>query len=153
LRLRVVSPNLRASLVASARHVQELNIEILQRLHAEQPAIGLDVVAFRAAERGRARSLLEVLGESNLEIRHGVETTLLGRERELQRLIADKADRHTQLLNRKHTPEEETASARELDNLATALEQTQSQVREKSPQYAALAQPVTLNLQEIQSKV
>src|SRR5262249_14776857 len=73
--------------------------------------------------------------------------------RDLQRLIADKADRHTQLLNRKHTAEEETASARELDNLATALEQTQSQIREKSPEYAALTQPVTLNLQEIQSGV
>ena len=153
LRLRVVSPNLRASLVASARDVQELNIETLQRLHAETPASGFDAVAFRTAERGRARSLLEVLGESGVEIRRGVDTALLGREHELQRIIADKADRHTQLLNRKHSAEEETASARELDNLATALEQTQSQIRETSPQYAALTQPVTLNLDEIQSKV
>ena len=86
LRLRVVSPNLRASLVASARQVHELNIEILQRLHAEQPASGFDAAAFRAAERGRARSLLEVLGESGVEIRRGVDTALLDRERELQRL-------------------------------------------------------------------
>src|SRR5262245_30805373 len=153
LRLRVVSPNLRASLVASARDVQELNIEILQRLHAEQPASGLDAIAFRNAERGRARSLLEVLGESSVEIRRGVDTALLGRERELERLIADKVDRHTNLLNRKHTAEEETTSTRELDNLTTALEQAQSQIRETSPQYAALTQPVTLNLQEIQSKI
>ena len=153
LRLRVVSPNLRASLVASARDVQELSIETLQRLHAETPASGFDAVAFRTAEKGHARSLLEVLGESGLEIRRGADTALLGRERELQRIIADKADRHTQLLNRKHSAEEETASARELDNLATALEQTQSQIRETSPQYAALTQPVTLNLEEIQSKV
>src|SRR5262245_18330071 len=97
LRLRVVSPNLRASLVASARDVQELNIEILQRLHAETPASGFDAVAFRTAERGRARCLLEVLGESGVEIRRGVDTALLGREQELQRIIADKADRHTQL--------------------------------------------------------
>jgi CHAT domain-containing protein len=153
LRLRVVSPNLRASLVASARHVQELNIEILQRLHAESPASGFDAMAFRAAERGRARSLLEVLGESGMEIRRGADTALLARERELQRLIADKADRHTQLLNGKHSAEQETASARELDNLATALEQAQSRIRETSPQYASLTQPVTLNLQEIQSKI
>src|SRR5262249_16026842 len=67
LRLRVVSPNLRASLVASARDVQELNIEILHRLHAETPATGFDSVAFRTAERGRARSVLEVVGESGVE--------------------------------------------------------------------------------------
>jgi CHAT domain-containing protein len=153
LRLRVVSPNLRASLVASARHVQELSIEILERLHAEQPASGFDAAAFRTAERGRARSLLEVLGESGVGIRRGADIALLNRERELQRVIADKADRHTQLLNRKHTPEEETASAIELDNLATNLEQTQSRIRETSPQYAALTQPVTLDLPEIQSTV
>src|SRR5262249_31720000 len=54
LRLRVVSPNLRASLVASARHIQELNIDVLERLHAETPTSGSDAVAFLAAERGRA---------------------------------------------------------------------------------------------------
>src|SRR5262249_7859446 len=153
LRVRVGSPNLRASLVASAGDVQELNIESLQRLHAEEPASGFDAEAFRTAERGRARSLLEVLGESGSGIRRGADTTLLSRERDLQRLIADKADRHTQLLNRKHTADEETASARELDNLTAALEQAQSQIREKSPEYAALTQPVTLSVQEIQSRV
>jgi CHAT domain-containing protein len=56
-------------------------------------------------------------------------------------------------LNGKHSAEQETASARELDNLATALEQAQSRIRETSPQYASLTQPVTLNLQEIQSKI
>ena len=104
LRLRVVSPNLRASLVASAREVHELNIEILERLHAENPSSGFDAEAFRAAERGRARSLLEVLGESGAGIRLGVDEALLNRERELQRHIANKADRQTQLLSRKHTP-------------------------------------------------
>ena len=153
LRLRVVSPGLRASLVASARQVHELNIEILERLRAEQPASGFDAAAFRTAERGRARSLLEVLGESGVEIRRGVDAALLGRERELQHLIAERAYRQTQLLDRKHSAEEDAAATRELDNLATALEQVQSQIRETSPQYAALTQPAALNLQEIQSKV
>jgi CHAT domain-containing protein/tetratricopeptide (TPR) repeat protein len=153
LRLRVMSPNLRASLVASARQVHELNIETLERLHAEQPASGFDVAAFDAAERGRARSLLDVLGESSMEIRRGVDTARLLRERELQRLIADKADRQTQQLNRKHSPEEEAAAGRELDILTTELEQVQSQIREASPRYAAWTRPAALRLQEIQSKV
>src|SRR5262249_7221943 len=153
LRLRVLSPNLRASLVASARQVHELNIEILERRRAEQPAGGFDAAAFRAAERGRARSLLEALGESGVEIRRGVDGALPGLERELQRLIADRADRQMQLLNRKHSPEEDAAAARELDNLATMLEQVQSQIRETSPQYAALTRPAALDLPEIQSKV
>jgi len=153
LRLRVLSPNLRASLVASARQVHELNIEILQRLHVEQPERGYDAAAFRAAERGRARSLLEMLGESGVEIRRGVDANLLGRERELQRLIADKADRQTQRLNRQHSAEEGAAAARELDTLATVLDQVQSQIHQASPQYTALTRPDALDLQDIQNKV
>src|SRR4051812_26828397 len=129
LRLRVVSPNLRASLVASARQVHELNIQVLERLHAEQPAGGFDAAALRMAERGRARSLLEAVGESGAEIRRGVDAALLYRERELQRAIADKADRQIQLLSRKHSPEEEAASVRELDTLTTAFEEAQSAIR------------------------
>jgi CHAT domain-containing protein/tetratricopeptide (TPR) repeat protein len=153
LRLRVVSPNLRASLVASARQVHELNIEILERLHAEQPAKGFAAAAFQAAERGRARSLLDILGESGAQIRSGVDAALLARERELQHLIADRADRQTQLLNRKHSAEEDAAAARELDGLAASLEQVQSRIRGTSPQYAALTRPPALDLQDIQSKV
>jgi CHAT domain-containing protein/tetratricopeptide (TPR) repeat protein len=153
LRLRVVSPNLRASLVASARQVLELKIEILERLHREQPGGGFDAAALQTVERGRARSLLDLLGESGIEIRRGVDTRLLDRERELHRLIADRAERQVERLNRKHAAEEETAAARELDSLAADLEHVQGRIRETSPQYAALAQPVALNLQEVQSKI
>jgi len=153
LRFRVVSPNLRASLVASTREVHELNIDILQRLHAENPSSGFDAESLRAAERGRARSMLEVLAESGAGIRMGVDEALLGRERDLQRLIANRADLQTRLLNRKHTPEEAKTAARELDRLATDLEQVQNRIREASPQYEALTSPATLKLKEIQSRV
>jgi CHAT domain-containing protein/tetratricopeptide (TPR) repeat protein len=153
LRSRVVSPDLRASLVASTRQVHELNIEILERLHAGDPAGGFDAAAFRAAEAGRARSLLEVLAESGVEIRREVDPKLLRQERELQRLIADRAERQTQILNRKHSAQEAAAAARELDATAATLEQVQSRIRQTSPQYAALTRPTALDLQEIQSKV
>ena len=61
LRLKVMSPNLRATVIASARRIQELNIEILQQLHRREPGQGFDAAALLAAERGRARSLLELL--------------------------------------------------------------------------------------------
>jgi hypothetical protein len=56
-------------------------------------------------------------------------------------------------LNRKHSAGEEAAAARELDTLATDFEHVQSQIRETSPQYAALTRPAALNLREVQSKV
>ena len=65
------------------------------RLHVEHPEEGFGAAALFASERGRARSLLELLHESSAEIRRGVDTALLERERELERIIARKAEQQT----------------------------------------------------------
>ena len=121
------------------------------RLHAEHPEEGFGAAALFASERGRARSLLELLHESSAEIRRGVDTALLERERELERIIARKAEQQTR--SGKQTEAEAIAAVKELDALATELEQVQSRIRETSPQYAALTHPVPLELSEIQTKV
>jgi CHAT domain-containing protein/Tfp pilus assembly protein PilF len=151
VRLAVASPALRASFFASVRDIQELDIDILMRLHADHPEEGFGAAALFASERGRARSLLELLHESSAEIRRGVDTALLERERELERTIALKAEQQTR--SGKQTEDEASAAVKELDALATALERVQSRIRETSPQYAALTHPVPLTLSEIQAKV
>jgi CHAT domain-containing protein/tetratricopeptide (TPR) repeat protein len=153
LRSGVISPQLRASLFASVHQLQELNLQVLMRLHAERPEDGFGAAALLATERGRARSLLELLTESGTEIRNGVDATLLGRERELERLISGKAEQQTRLLNGIHTDAEAVAMEKELNALATELDQVQSRIRETSPQYAALTRPVPLDLKDIRAKV
>src|SRR5262249_50713768 len=88
LRLGVMSPQLRASLFESVRQIQELNVQVLMRLHSERPSEGFGAAALLATEKGRARSLLELLTESGTEIRNGVDAALLDRERELERQIS-----------------------------------------------------------------
>lgn len=151
VRLAVASPALRASFFASVRDTHELDIDILMRLHAEHPEEGFGAAALFASERGRARSLLELLHESSAEIRRGVDTALLERERELERIISRKAEQQT--LSGKQTEAEAIAAVKELDALATELEQVQSRIRDTSPQYAALTHPLPLKLSEIQAKV
>ena len=153
VRLTVASPALRASFLSSVRDLQELNVDLLMRLHATRPDEGYGSAALFATERGRARSLLELLRESGAQIRRGVDTSLLERERELERLIARKAERQTRLLGGKHSTSDSVAASKELDQLGTELEQVQSRIRTTSPQYAALIQPLPLKLQEIQTKV
>lgn len=153
VRLTVASPKLRASFFASARELEEFNIEVLMRLHAAQPGSGFDAAALLASERGRARSLLEMLGEGAAGIRRGVDPVLLSRERELERLISSKAEVRSRLLGSKPVGAEAQAITRELDVFAAQLEQVQSRIRESSPEYAALTQPIPLNLQGIQTKV
>jgi CHAT domain-containing protein/Tfp pilus assembly protein PilF len=153
LRLTVVSPSLRASLVSSARNLRELEIDVLMRLHTRQPDGGFAAAALVANEQGRARSLLELLGESHDEIRRGVDPALLARERELQSQISAKAELQTRLLSRKQTDGETAVLEKELRELAVELEQSQSRIRAASPQYAALMHPAPLDLREIQTKV
>jgi CHAT domain-containing protein/tetratricopeptide (TPR) repeat protein len=153
IRTKVMSPALRSSFVASVRDVQELEIEMLMRLHARQPDGGFGAAALLACERSRARSLLDMLNESGVEIRNGVDAALLARERELSRLISAKAELQSRLLSSKHTDAEAVAAEKELDAFTLEFEQLQGRIRQVSPQYAALTQTVPLDLKEIQAKV
>jgi CHAT domain-containing protein len=97
--------------------------------------------------------LLELLKEGRAEIRHGLDSSLIERERRLRQEIGKKAERHTRLLGGKHSATEAAAMEKEIEALATEYEQVQGQIRQASPRYAALTQPVPLTLKEIQSQV
>jgi hypothetical protein len=131
----------------------ELNIEVLMRLHKQRPGEGFDAAALNASEKGRARSLLELLTEAGAEIRRDVEPALLERESVLRQLILDQAAEQQSAGFRRRKPEEQAAVAREIDNLTTEYEQLQAKIRQSSPRYGALTQPVPLTLKEIQSQV
>jgi CHAT domain-containing protein/Tfp pilus assembly protein PilF len=153
LRINVTSQQLRASFFASFRNYHEFNLDLLMRLHKQQPSKGFDAAALQASEQGRARSLLELLTEASAEIRQGVDPSLVERERMLRQSISDKADHQMRLHSAKHTEEQAAAMAKELAALTTEYEQVQAQIRQTSPRYAALTQPAPLTLKEIQSKV
>jgi CHAT domain-containing protein/Tfp pilus assembly protein PilF len=153
LRVNLKSQQLRAAFLASARKYYELDIDVLMRMHKQQPDQGFAAAAFQVSEKGRARSLLEMLRESRAEIRQGVDPAVIERERDLRRLIADRSERQTRLLSGKNTDAELLAVAQEIDALTTEYEQLQARIRETSPRYTALTQPVPLNLTEIQKQV
>lgn len=153
LRQKVSSPHLRATLFASAQRYREFYIDLLMRLHKQRPGEGFDVAAFQASETGRARSLLELLAEARVEIREGVDVSLLEQERTLHETISDAAARQDRLFKARHTAEEATAIAGELATLTNQYEQIQSRIRQTSPRYAALTQPAPLGLSEIQKRV
>src|SRR5262249_37816429 len=121
--------------------------------HDERPSAGFDVRALQTSERARARSLLELIAEAGARIREGVDLPLLERERTVQHSISDAADRQAQMLGRTHTEEQAAAAAHELDALANEYEEIQAAIRRTSPRYAALTQPVPLDLERIQADV
>jgi CHAT domain-containing protein/predicted DNA-binding protein YlxM (UPF0122 family) len=143
----------RASYFASQREYYESYIDILAERHRRNQTAGFDATAFAVSERSRARSLLELLTESRADIRQGVDSSLLERERSLQQLLQAKAAAQFALLNRKHTPAQAEAFAKEIDSLTTEYEELMAQIRIRSPRYAALTQPQPLSLAEIQQQV
>ncbi len=153
LRVEVAGSEYRSSYFASFEECYEFYIDLLMQLHKINPTQRHDQAAFQAAERARARTLLEILVEARGDIRKGVDPSLLERERSLQFLLDGKIERRLRLLGGKHTPEQAAEINREVEALISEYQELQSQIRAKSPQYAALTQPQPLSLPEIQRQV
>lgn len=152
LRRTVASPTLRASFFTAAQDIQELDIGVLMRMHRDVPDAGFAEAALAGSERAKARSLLELLGESGVQPNNDADPALIRREHELQQAISAKAERQTRTLNSAPSPQS-AALARELSSLTAELDDIQSRIRAASSHYAALTQPSPLKLAQIQKKV
>ncbi len=147
-RATIFSPVLRASWFAGAQNIYQFHQDLLMQMHREQPAAGYAEKAFSINERGRARSLLDSLGEARANIREGVEQELLARERDLQKRVNQRAQNLTGKDSAQLASEK-----RQLEELLNDYQVVQSQIRAHSPRYAALTQPQPLTLAEIQQQV
>jgi CHAT domain-containing protein len=152
VRANITGQERRASYFGARREYYESYIDLLMEQHRQNPSAGIDAEAFAVSERARARSLLELLTESHADIREGVEPALLERERSLQQRLNARAAAQVDLLNSNHTPAQAEAAAKEIDSLTNEYEEIRAQIRKSSPRYAALTQPQSLNLAEIQQQ-
>src|SRR5688500_19990928 len=84
------SQQLRASYLASREKAYEFYVDLLMQMDAKEAGRGYAAEALKASERGRARSLMELLNEAHVDIREGVNADLIKRERELSQLLKDR---------------------------------------------------------------
>lgn len=150
LRTKITSQELRTSYLSTVQQYYELYIELLMQMHQRKPTEGFNLAALQACERGRARSLIELLNEAHADIRQGVDPKLLERERSLQHLLNAKTEQQIRLLVGKHTDEQAAAAAKEIEVLKAEYQQVETEIKAKSPRYAALTQPQPLKTEEIQ---
>ncbi len=153
LRAAVGSPVLRSSFRAAKAAVYETWIAVLMDLDRAEPGRGHDAAALAAAERAKARSLLESLGEARAELRLGADPALLAAERRArQEVNARELDR----LERRRAgapPERLEAAAAALETAVAELRRVEAELRAGSPRYAALTQPHTLDLAAVRAEV
>lgn len=109
--------------------------------------------SFQIAEAGRARSLLDMLGEVNAQITEGVPADLLKRKQDnldRQQAIAEQLTGVSVAVEQKEKPSQlET----ELDKLQTEFDQIENQIRAANPRYASLTAPQPQTLADVRQKV
>jgi len=109
--------------------------------------------SFRVTETGRARSLLDMLGEANAQITEGVPPDLLKRKQEnldRQQEIAQQLTGISLSGDQKQKPSQLEA---DLDKLQTEFDDIENQIRTASPRYAALTALQPQSLSDVQQKV
>jgi CHAT domain-containing protein/Tfp pilus assembly protein PilF len=153
LRTRIAGQELRSSYFASVHQFFESYIDVLMRLYRLDPAGGYDALALQAAERARARSLLDSLLEARAKIRQGIAPELLERERTLRRKLDATAEQQARLFSSDHTDEQAAALKHETETLLIQYQEIEVEIRTNSPRFAALMQPSPLSLTEIQQQV
>ncbi|MCG9889725.1 MAG: CHAT domain-containing protein [Thermosynechococcaceae cyanobacterium MS004] len=153
IRQDVSSSELRTSFLASRQGYYKIKIRILMELHKQQPSKGYDALALETSERSRARTLLDLLTESRVNIRQGVSPQLLDREQTLLRQLTAVEKRRAELVTNQVNSAERTALDQETSALLAQYKEAQAQIKSNSPRYAALTQPQPLTLKQIQQQV
>jgi CHAT domain-containing protein/Tfp pilus assembly protein PilF len=139
------SSDLRAAFLASKQQLYAFEVDLLMERHRRQPGAGWDARALAAAERARARGLLDLLAESGADLRHGVDPALLAQ--------ADAADRRVSEADRQRWQHRSSEAEQALRQALAEADRAQTELRLASPAYAALTQPHTLSVPEIQHQV
>jgi CHAT domain-containing protein/tetratricopeptide (TPR) repeat protein len=151
LRSRVASHELRASYFASVKKFYDFYVDLLMRRHEADGKAGFAARAFEASERARARMLLETLAGANLDIRTGVDASLLAREESLLQAIGRKQKQQARLLESSAAADEQRKVDDELAALLNEYETVLTDIRRTSPAYAELVTPSPLAVKEVQA--
>jgi tetratricopeptide (TPR) repeat protein len=136
VRSGVASEQFRAAYLSSKQDYFELWIEILMRRHESEPGAGFDKRAFGAAERARARSLLDLATASRDQIRNGLNPELLATERRAYRRL-------------NYVSRDTKASVKQLDDAWRDYREADMKLREVHPSFAALTRPKISEADEV----
>jgi len=151
LRAKGSNQQLRVSYFASVQDYYEFYITLLIELDQLHPSAGYAAKALHACERARARGLLDLLAETKIDLRQGIDASLLDRERTATQKLNAIAVQQRQLSN--HNNRAAEATDEEIYRLRNELEDARAEIRKLNPRYAALTQIQPLTASEIQKQV
>ncbi|QLE54982.1 CHAT domain-containing protein [Nostoc sp. TCL26-01] len=154
IRQEVASEDLRTSYFATVQDYYKFYIDLLMQLHKKDPSQGYDALALQVSDRSRARGLIELLTEANIDIKKGIDPKLLAEERRLQWQINAREKLLSELSSKKETPEQLlTNTKQQLQDLLKQQRELEVKIRTSNPEYADLKYPQPLTLKQIQQQL
>ncbi|MGE3178602.1 MAG: CHAT domain-containing protein, partial [Vicinamibacterales bacterium] len=146
-RSKVGSAQLRALYFSAKREFYELHVDLLMDGSGADDAS----LALEASEQARARSLVDLLRESGIAIREGVDPDLLAREDALKQRIDVLESSRVRAMSDRPNPTRLATIEKDIEALFQEYDQVQGAIRTSSPRYAALKQGGTVRAADIQA--
>ncbi|MBK1990798.1 tetratricopeptide repeat protein [Sphaerospermopsis aphanizomenoides BCCUSP55] len=154
LRTKIASTELRTSYFATKQDYYKFYIDLLMQLHKQNPNKGYDAQALHISERSRARGLVELLTEANINIRKDINPQLLAEETRLQSLRDGKEKLLSELMSQPKPPSEIIQTTnQEIQNIIQQQKELKNQLRATNKEYADLKYPEPLTLPQIQQQL
>jgi CHAT domain-containing protein/Tfp pilus assembly protein PilF len=122
-------------------------IDLYIRLYHQSHDETYEAEAFNYLEKAKARSFLDSIEVSKLDLTEGIDQKLLNRETEL---MNDISRLHTKLLVPQLSPEQRDSISKALESCENQLDSLKGEIRKASPAYANLSYPTTITLAEAQ---
>ncbi|MBV8093520.1 MAG: CHAT domain-containing protein [Acetobacteraceae bacterium] len=145
---RLASEDLRASWLAGASGAYELRTELLMRREELNPGRAYTEQALEGVEAGRARSLLDLLNESQAKVFQHADAAQVARLGAIRRALSRKAAQQAKL---GRTGPDGIQLAREIDDLIAEHDRIEAAIRAADPAYAALTAPASMTTGRIQA--
>jgi CHAT domain-containing protein/Tfp pilus assembly protein PilF len=150
IRTTFYEPELRVSGLARAQDYYELEMDLLVRLGESQADQKLIAAALETSEQARARSLLDLLAESRIEIRQGLTPELKEREQATQSRLSTIQSQLIQIRQQANPDAGRLAALQEeLKRADAEREQLEREIRRQYPRYAELRYPTPLRAEAI----
>ncbi len=150
VRGELVATELKTSFLTGKVEVYHQLINLLYQLFQRNKDSNIMEEAFHYAERAKARTLLDLLAESRIEIRSGVNSDLLNAEKTQMRNISEI---QTHLTTAQLKPEERETLLSRLQQYEDELRRIRTEIRKENPFYAQLKFPRPITLKELQKNL
>jgi CHAT domain-containing protein/Flp pilus assembly protein TadD len=153
LRTMPESFDLRSSFFATKQGYYDFYVDLLMEIAREQSSPQYEMAALAASERSLARSLLDTLARSGVDLRPQDHRELFERERTVLRRIESLYFQRAALARNSGSPAGIDPVGAALRQQLSELDEIRSSIRARNPNYASFTQPEPLPVQELQSQV